>query len=186
MRRFLLELVIFVLLGAVAFAVFEWQDRRHQQELADEAASQEALVADLENKAGFWAETLVASEAEAVFRAFAAGIGPAVLASREGSVELAAVSLLKLRGIDFVHVLASNGEVLYSSDAKMTVGDGDEQQTAWALSTTELTTRSGPTRGVTEVAAPIQGPDGPVAYLWLGYRTERILEETRPSTLPVP
>lgn len=183
MRRFLLELVIFVLLGALAFAVFEWQDRRQQRDLAEQAATQQALTADLRGKSEFWAETLAASEAEAVFRAFAAGISPAVLSGREGSIDLAAVALLKLRGIDFVHLLNGQGEVLYSSDAKMTVGDGDADDLAWALATTELTTRAGPTRGVTEVAAPIQGPDGPAAYLWIGYRTESILDETRPTTL---
>ena len=36
---------------------------------------------------------------------------------------------------------------------------------------------------MTEVAAPITGPDGPVAYLWLGYRTEQVQEEVRPETL---
>jgi hypothetical protein len=183
MRRILVELLIVVILGGAVYGAWAYQDRRRREELAAQAATAAATAADLRGKAQFWAEALTASEAEAVFRAFLAGIAPAVLAARDESVEQSAVALLDLRGIDFVHLLRPDGSVLYSSDAKLATAGSAGERGAWALAASELTTRAGDTRGVTEIAAPVMGPDGPAAFLWIGYRTGAVEDETRPQTL---
>lgn len=182
-RRLFIEFLVFFILGVAAYGAWQWQGARHERALLTQTDAYTAEITTLREKAEFWASAVAAGEAEAVFRAFQAGIGPAVQAGREASVELAAVALLKVRGVDFVHVLEPDGEVIYSSDAKLTAGGYQEERAAWALAAEAVTTRASATRGVTEIAAPIAGADGPVAYLWMGYRTEEILEETRPATL---
>jgi hypothetical protein len=185
-RRFLLDVLMIALAGALVWGAWGWQEGRRKRALSEATERHAAEVADLKAKAEFWADALAAGEAQAVFRAFHAGIAPDVYTGRTESVEMAAVSLLDLPGIEFVHLLRPAGEVLYSSDAKLVAEGKAGERGAWAVSTIEPTSRAGATRGVTEVAAPITGPGGPVAYLWLGYRTEQAKEEVRPETLKPP
>ncbi len=183
MRRTLIEIVVGLLLAAVAWGLWWWGGHNCEQALAGQAEKYQAQIRDLRVKSDFWASELVASEAEAAFRAFVAGISPAVLGGRNDSADLAVGALLELPGVDFVHLLRPDGEVVSSSDRKLTAAGNAADRAGWALAASEVLSRQGDTRGVTELAAPIPGPDGPVAFLWLGYRTEEIKESTRPATL---
>lgn len=180
-RRFFVQAAIILVLVALVVGVWWWKDGQRQRQLDEQAALHAGEVADLRTKAEFWAEALAAGEAEAVFSAFTAGVAPSVLANRVDSVEIAAGALLELHGIEFVHVVRPDGTVIYTSDRKLTTAGTAGERLAWALSTTELTSRDSDVRGVTELAAPLANPDGPVAYIWIGYRTEQVAQELRPE-----
>jgi len=182
-RRTLTELLIIVVLGLLAYGIWQWQESRRNRELSEQAATCEGEIGTLTERAEFWARGLAASEAEAAFRAFLAGVSPALLAGRTESAEQAATQLLSLPGVDFVHILRPDGELIYTSDAKLTATGSGVAPDSWALTVEELTTRAGETRGVTELASPVLGPEGPVAVLWLGYRTDALFEEMRPESL---
>ncbi len=186
MRRTLIEIVFCLLLAAVAWGFWWWGGRQSEQALAEQRESFQAEISDLRVKSDFWASELVAGEAEAAFRAFIAGVSPAVLGGRNDSADLGLISLLDLPGVDFAHLLRPNGEVVSSSDRKLTSAGNAGERAAWALAASEIISRQGDTRGVTELAAPIPGPDGPVAFLWMGYRTGEIKENSRPATLTKP
>lgn len=183
MRRTLIEVVVCTLLVVLAWGLCWWGGRKAEQRLAEQGQSYETQITDLRVKSDFWASELVASEAEAAFRSFIAGVSPAVFGGRNDSADLALISLLDLPGIDFAHLLRPNGEVVSSSDRKLTSAGSAGERANWALAATEIVSRQGDTRGVTELAAPIPGPDGPIAFLWLGYRTGEIKENSRPATL---
>jgi hypothetical protein len=151
--------------------------------MAELQADHAAQIADLEVKSEYWASELVQSEAHAAFRAFIAGISPAVMGDRADSADLALIALLDLHGIDFAHLLRPDGEVISSSDRKLSSAGTAGERASWALSATEVISRQSDTRGVTELAAPIPGPDGPIAFVWIGYRTEQVMEELRPESL---
>lgn len=187
MRRTVIEIVGFLVLAAFAYGLWWSAGRQREAALTEQRESYEAEIADLRVKSDFWASELAASEAEAAFRAFIAGISPAVLGGRIDSADLSLISLLDLPGVDFAHLLRPDGMVVSSSDRKLTSAGTAGERAAWALGTTEITSRQSATQGVTELAAPIPGPDGPVAFVWLGYRTEEAKERSRPATLsPVP
>jgi hypothetical protein len=183
MRRSLIETILILVLVAIAFGLWWWGGRQREAALAEQRADYELRIADLEVKAEYWASELVQSEAHAAFRAFIAGVAPAVMGDRTDSAELALIALLDLHGIDFAHVLRPDGEVISSSDRKLSSAGTAVERSSWALSASEVVAREGATRGVTELAAPIPGPDGPIAYVWIGYRTEQVMEELRPETL---
>jgi hypothetical protein len=183
MRRSLIEVVLVLALVALAFGVWWWGGRQREAALAEQRATYETQIADLEVKSEYWASELVQSEAHAAFRAFIAGISPAVMADRADNAELALIALLDLHGVDFAHLLRPNGEVISSSDRKLSSAGTAGERANWALSATEIISRESATRGVTELAAPIPGSDGPIAYVWMGYRTEQVMEELRPESL---
>ena len=82
--------------------------------------------------------------------------------------------------VSFVHVLTPDGQVLSSSDRRlMATGQADERA-KWALSAEELLVRQA-AEGVTELAMPVRGVSEPVAVLWLGYRTDALMAQTRPA-----
>ena len=110
-------------------------------------------------------------QAEAVFRAFAAGIQGSALAQQKGMLDVAKGSLLRLPHVAFVHVLGPDGKVLASSNGKYEVAGRADARADWALGVTDLETRPGDLPGTTEVAAPFQGAAGRAAVLWLGYKT---------------
>lgn len=177
------EFLIVLLLLVVVVGVWWWQGRVADREVARVRAETEQQVRAVEQDARQWAEALAASEAEAAFRAFAAGVAPLILAGERQAVDQALGGLLELSSIAFVHVLAPDGGVIASSDRKLTTtglaGPGAE----WALGSTGLATRAGDQPGITELAAPVVGPAGPAAYLWLGYDTGRLVESARPESL---
>jgi hypothetical protein len=174
--------ILIVLVLALAGAGLWWgQDRRHASRLAQERSLCRVHVASLREQAERWADGLAAGEAAAAFRAFAAGVQPAVLSGRRESVEQAVTALLELPGIDAVHVLGADGAVLAGSDRKLLTTGRVDERGAWVLATTALTTRAGDRPGVVELAAPVVGAAGPAGFLWIGYRTGRVRDAARPE-----
>ena len=147
-------------------------EQRHDRETAElRAASEE------------WADAVARAQGEVVLRAFAAGISPAVLAGRREGVEIAAVSLLHVRGIAGIHVLGLDGAVLYSSDAKLvTTGEG-EYRGEWALQVSEFASRPSTRAGVMDIAVPIVNAGKPLAVAWLEYDVEAVQSAARPAEL---
>jgi hypothetical protein len=185
-RRLLWEAVIALLLLAVIWGGWKWSAVHTASQLAARQAVHDKATAALRDGCSAWASRLAESQAEAVFRAFAAGLQPAVMAGREEAVLQAKNRLLELPQVAFVHLLAPDGSVMVSSDEKYTTTGHADDRAAWALATRDLTVRTGDLPGTTEVAAPILGSNGPVAILWLGYKTRGLEETTRPESLAPP
>lgn len=182
-RRALVELAVVLVFIIVLVGAWWWQESRREEQLAAQAERCQTEATLLRDTAEFWASTLADSEARAAFRAFVAGITPSVLAGRNDSVDLAVVGLLDLPGIEFAHVIRPDGSVISSSDRKLGTSGSVGERGAWALAASEVTSRTSNVLGVAELAAPVPGPDGPVAFVWVGYRTEQVREETRPAAL---
>lgn len=185
-KRVGVEIVIIVILALIAVGAWFYKDYEAAREMERVNREHTAWVDELRLAATGWAESLSEREAEAAFRAFAAGVAPTLLAGRNDTVDQAVGGLLELSGIAFVHVLGPDGEVLASSDRKlMTAGTVGERAT-WVLASDQVTTRPSERRGLLELAAPVVGSSGPVAYLWMGYDVEEGVEATRPSELEGP
>ena len=138
-----------------------------------------------------WADAVARTQGEVVLRAFAAGISPAVLAGRREGVEIAAVSLLHVPGIAGIHVLGLDGDVLYSSDAKLVATGEAEYRGAWALQVSGLTSQPSSRPGIIDIAVPIANADRPLAVAWLEYDVGSVREaarsaETKPTRDAVP
>lgn len=119
-------------------------------------------------------DELATGRAEAVFRAYSAGIHAAVLANRKGSLDLSLEELIRLPGVVFVNILQPDGSVIASSDRKLIVLGKAGERGAWALGVQGFSMRAGDIAGTTEMAMPIQDAAGVKAVLWLAYDTERI------------
>ena len=171
-----LLIVVLVLAGA---AIWWWKERELGNRLADRKQSCQTEVALAHRQADAWATRLAASEATAAFRAFAAGVQPAILAGRRNSLDQAVTALLELASIDSVHVLNARGDVLATSDRKLSTTGHVGERGAWVLATTALTVRPGERPGVTEIAGPIVGAAGPAGFLWIGYRTGQVRDAAR-------
>lgn len=180
-KRFGIEALIIAILLVALAGVWWFKDRRAAGERERLEAAWGERVAAAEAATASWTGALAAGEANAVFRAFAAGIHPLVLPERADSLDQAVAALLDLPAVEGVHVVAADGRVLASSDRKLeTTGRLDERD-AWVLATTALTTREGDRPGVVQLAAPIVGPSGPAGYLWLAYDAEAAREAGRPA-----
>ena len=114
-------------------------------------------------------DALAHTQGEVVLQAFAAGISPSVLADRQDAVEISAVGMLHVPGIAGIHVLAPDGRVIYSSDAKLTATGEGSYRGSWALQATELIKRASTRPNVVDVAAPIASAGQPQAVVWLEY-----------------
>lgn len=182
-RRIGWEILIVLLLLVVVAGVWWWQGKVGDDEVARVRTEAEQQVRAVEQDARTWAEALAASEAEAVFRAFAGGVAPLILAGERQAVDQALGGLLELQSVAFVHVLAPDGGVIASSDRKLITTGLAGPAAEWALGSTELVTRAGDQPGITELAAPVVGPAGAAAYLWLGYDTGQLAESARPESL---
>lgn len=159
--------------------------RCEARQLATAAAHEEATAA-LRGAAGSWADALVTREGEVVLRAFAAGIAPSIRAERRESLEVAAVSLLRVPGVEGIHVLRPDGTVVYSSDAKLaTTGRGGERA-AWALAASGLASRESHRPGVVELATPVVDGGRALAIVWLEFGHAAVREAARPQALSVP
>ena len=185
-RRSLIEVSVLVVLVALAAGIWWWKDRARANAVAELEAAHTARVEEVVAAADFWAETLVAGEAESVFRSFVAGIAPAILGGRTDSVDLAVVALLDLPGVEYADVVAGDGAVISSSDRKVVSTGSLGDRAEWVLASAEVRSRASATSGVTEVAGPISGPDGPRAFVVVGYRGESIRSESRPTALSSP
>ena len=114
-------------------------------------------------------DAMARAQGEIVLRAFAAGISPSVLADRRDAVEIAAVGMLHVPGIAGIHVLALDGGVIYSSDAKLAATGEGNYRGSWALQATELITQPSTRPDVIDIAAPIASAGQPQAVAWLEY-----------------
>lgn len=180
-KRLLIEIAVALLLILICVAVWSTSQRSGEQRLAQLEARHESAVAQIRQECEARAERLATSEAQAVFRAFAAGIQGSTLAQQKGMLDMAKGSLLRLPHVAFVHVLTPDGKVLTTSNEKYEVAGSADARASWALEAGDLQTRSGDLPGTIEIAAPFQGASGRVAVLWMGYKTQELLAATRPG-----
>lgn len=183
-KRFGIEALIIVILLLALAGVWWYKDHRAEAERAELEADWQARVAAAEAATEEWTEALAAGQAEAVFRAFASGIHPLVLPGRRDTLDQAVAGLLGLPGVEEIHVLDPEGQVLASSDRKLQTTGRLEPRDAWVVETSEQTTRRADREGVVEIAAPIVGPSGPAGFLWLVYDIESARAAARPAGLP--
>lgn len=178
-KRLMVEIGAALLLILICFAVWSFSGRRCERRVAELTARHESAVKETRQEGEARAGKLAASEAEAVFRAFAAGIQGSALGQQRGALDMAKTSLLRLPYVAAVHVLAPDGTVLASSNEKYAVAGRTAGRASWALQATDLQTRPGQVPGTIEIAAPFQGASGRVAVLWLSYKTHDLLAASR-------
>jgi hypothetical protein len=183
-KRIGYEFLIIVILVAAAAFIWTWKDRQAATALVEQETACQARVDSVVAAGESWAGALASGEAEAAFRAFAAGVHPLVLGSGGNGLDQAIGAALELPGVTFVHVLAADGAVLASSDRKLTTTGQVGEDGAWVLTAGELVSRGGEVPGTVELAAPVVGASGPAGFLWMGYEVERMLEATRPAGWP--
>lgn len=174
-KRLILEIVVAALLVLICIAIWNTAQRRTERQLGESEARQKIAVSEAQEECRARAERLAASEATAVFRAFAAGIQGAALGRQTGMLDMAKGSLLRLPHVAFVHVLAPDGQILASSNEKYGVAGRADSRASWALQASDLQTRPGDLPGTVEIAAPFQGASGDAAVLWMGYKTRDLL-----------
>jgi hypothetical protein len=147
------------------------------------AIEHEASLAALRATCEDWAGRQALSEAEAMFKAFAAGIQPAAAARWGRFLSSTRTALLEQPRVTFVHLMTQGGRVLMSSDEEYTKVGRVDERADWARSLDKLETRPGSNAGILELAGPISDSGRPVGYLWLGYDIEAAKESSRPETL---
>ena len=159
--------LICVAIGFVLAQQFE----RNRSETRIEAlqAQQNAETARVRADADARVDSMARTQGEIVLQAFAAGISQAVLAGRREGVEIAAVNMLHVPGIAGIHVLALDGSVIYSSDAKLTATGEGSYRGSWALEATALISRPSTRPEVLDIAVPIVNAGTPQAVAWLEY-----------------
>lgn len=177
-KRLMIEIGVALLLILIGWAVWSFSRQRGEQQLSELRTRNESTADQMRQDYGRRAAELADGEAQAVFRAFAAGIQGSVLGQQKGMLEMAKGELLRLPHVAFVHVLAPDGRVLTTSNEKYSVAGRADERAAWALQATGLQTRTGDLPGTLEIAAPFQGTSGKVAVLWLGYKTREFLAAT--------
>jgi hypothetical protein len=175
-------LLIVLALVLVAAGIWFFMSRGKENALAAERAACDERVATLTTAGESWAGTLATGQAEAAFRAFAAGVHPLVLrGGQSGGLDQAIGALLELPGVAFVHLLAADGTVIASSDRKLSTTGQVGDAGAWVLSTTDMVSRGGDVPGTIEIGAPVVGAAGPAGYLWMGYAVDEVREGARPA-----
>lgn len=183
-KRLLIEVAGALLLIVIGFLAWSAAENRGERQLADLQARHESALAQARQECEARAERLARSEAQAVFRAFAAGAQGSALGQQKGMLDMAKGGLLRLPQVAFVHVLGPAGQVMTSSNQKYTVAGRADDRAGWALGATDLQTRQGDLPGTIEIAAPFQGAFGRVAVLWLGYKTQELLEAAGQDSEP--
>ena len=170
-------IVVFLLLLAGTVIWSGGRVERHRERLESEFDARISTAADEQRRTALRLEAdferrsydYRVHEAQAVFRAFEAGVRTAV-ASRWGNyVNRAKSDLLEQSRVTFVHILTPAGLVLASSDEKLARTGRIDERGDWARSATELSVRDGAVAGSIELAGPIGEHRRPVALLWLGY-----------------
>lgn len=169
-RRWLIELVVVLALAGGIGGLYGWSV--HRQAVLRRAC--DARQADTQKETAASLDVLTRGRAEAVFRAYTAGIHAAVLAGRKESLELSIEELVRLPGVVSVHLLQPDGSVITSSDRKLVVMGQVGERGDWALGTQDFAKRAGDMKGTTELAMQIQDAAGVKAVLWMVYDTERI------------
>lgn len=176
-RRGLWEALIVTVLLASCYGVWHLQEyrlgKRYGEEIETSAAEHLKIRGDLEAKLN----AATAAEGAGVTRAFAVGIDTLAAEERWQEVDAAVLELLELPGVDFVHVLDTEGGVLVSSDRKLLATGQAGPEASWVLGAEGLVqqVRGSDGRGH-DYSMPVAGGD---AYLWLGY-------SLRPSQDPSP
>lgn len=161
--------------------------RRSADDEATKVAEAHAMeVAGLKNDAVAWATAVAKGEGEAILRAFVAGISPSILAERREGLEISAISLLRVAGVEGIHLLHPDGKVLYSSDAKISTTGEIGERGAWALSAQELISRNGNHPGSLDFAVPLISTGQVIAIIWLEYGESTVREAARPAGLSGP
>lgn len=174
-KRLIIEVVTALVLVLLCIVIWNTLRARGEQRVTELEARHESAANQIRQESEARAERLATSEAQSVFRAFAAGIQGSVLGQQKGMLDMAKGSLLRLPYVAFVHVLAPDGRVLTSSNEKYEVAGRADDRATWALQSDDLRTRPGDLPGTIEVAAPFQGASGRVATLWMGYKTQDLL-----------
>lgn len=170
--RLLLEIAGVAL--AIAAVVVTWWSGEHQQrtQLAEVQTRHVAELQAVEERAIETRDRLVMREAEAVIKAFSAGVHPAIMANRTESVDAAVVDLIQIPEVVFAHVATPQGVVIASSDRKL-VGTGNlGERGSWALAATDLQTRPGDADGTVELAMSLSANSGWHVVVWLGYNVK--------------
>jgi hypothetical protein len=181
------QLSIGILIGVAAAAGFF---AAQSYERAQSAAERDVITAQAANNlaalradAESWANAIAIGQGEMVLRSFAAGLTPLLLAERVTALDIAGASLLRLHGVQGVSIVRADGKVLYASDTKLTVSDTGNEQTRWALSATDFSSRDSVQLGVKEMALPVNDAGKLLAVVWLAYDATAIREQNRPASL---
>jgi len=167
--RTFLEIVGVGLAMIAVLLTWWWGDHGRRTQLA---AAEARFLGELETVQSRALETrdrLVMREAEAVLRAFSAGIHPAVKVNRQESVDAAVVDLIQVPEVLFAHVVTPEGVVVASSDRKLVGAGRVGERDGWALTATELQTRPGDADGTLELAMPLAAASGWHVVVWMGY-----------------
>lgn len=155
---------------AVGFVLAQQFERsRAAQRIEALQAQQLQERARAEGEAEARVDAIARTQGAVVLQAFAAGISSAVMTGRREGVEIAAVSLLHVPGVAGIHVLALDGSVIYSSDAKLTATGEGSYRGAWALEATELVSQPSTRPDVLDIAMPVASAGTPQAVAWLEY-----------------
>jgi hypothetical protein len=177
-------LVLILVLAAAAggfFVARNFERQRCAEDVAALASARQSEVAGLKSAGEAWAEAVAKRQGEAILRAFVAGITPSILAERRESLEISAVSLLRIAGIEGIHAFKPDGKVLYSSDAKLVTLGRAGDAGAWALAAPELITRASARPGSLELALPIVGSGRVLAVIWMELGVAAIRDADRPK-----
>ena len=188
------QLGIVILVGVAAAAGFF---AAQSYERAQSAAERDVITAQAANNlatlradAENWANSIAIGQGEMALRSFAAGVAPLLLAERMTALDIAGASLLRLHGVQGVSIVRADGKVLYASDAKLTVSDAGNEQTRWALTATDFSSRDSVQPGVKEMALPVNDAGKLLAVVWLAYDVTVTREQNRPASLkgiaPIP
>lgn len=155
---------------AIGFVLAQqYEQRRGEDRLQALQQQHEAELAQTRSDAEARVDAMARTQGETLAQAFTAGISQAVLSGRREGVEIASVNLLHVPGIAGVHVLETNGAVIYSSDAKLaTTGEG-AYRGAWALQATEMITQPSARPNVIDIAVPITNGAQTQAIVWIEY-----------------
>ncbi len=185
MKRTTWEIAVLAVLLLAGYGFWTWSQGATQRAVDSQSEQHEEVLNRLQAGYDRWTEALADSEARAVFRAFASGIHPALLSDRTEALEQSKQQLLHLERIVFVHLLKTDGTVVFSSDEKLVTSGISPERARWALEQEELEARPGELEGTLELAAPIQGSGGSgvEAVLWLGYDTRSLRQGTRPAAI---
>jgi len=173
-----------VLLGVIiALSLLAWSQRDGEKKLAAAQERFETELAAEQQRFDEMSRQLALSEAEAVARAFAAGIYPIVLAGRQESLDYSVGEVIKLPAVVFAHVLDPAGGVLATSDRKLAVSGEAGPKGDWALATEDFRARAS-TPEITEMALVVRGVSEKQSVLWIGYETGALLRRAGASAPP--
>ncbi|MEM8995145.1 MAG: hypothetical protein AAGF23_10190 [Acidobacteriota bacterium] len=176
--RWLWEFLVLALIGAAGYGAWWWLGIQHGGDLQEQKdqLTREHQTELQEAQAAVAAA--LSSEATAAAVAFRAGIQSLAVDGRWAEVDAAALELLELPGVAFVHILAGDGTVKVSSDRKMLATGQAGPRAKWALEADGVVQRT-TQRQTLEIATPLGDFDGGVEagepaeklVLWLGYRS---------------